>query len=125
MNEYYYEITHENFDGTSWSLKFKNVIKYSKEEFQFISEKAIVSAFEKEFKREGYVFDDTIDKNDVLKFIESEGFSSINNEIISYCFAPDYHNFKAKNSDLIEWLDRNNANDVPKYLKDKNEQTSN
>lgn len=92
----------------------KNLLRKSS---NTIAEEAIVYALEKEFEKRQKAFISSISVEHVWEYLQSKGFVEPDKFTALYYFEPYWTNENIKSAKLREWIDRQDSNDVPDYMK--------
>ena len=113
-----YSISVGNPEGTDFTICFEHDKEFTKEEFDKISEDAIVYALEICLEKNHYTTLSQIDTQFIIEYMSTLKFSTIN-ETARYYLEPYWKKENIKSEKLRQWIDREDINDTPKYLKEE------
>jgi hypothetical protein len=113
----HYRISAGNPEGTDWSLDIDHEKEFTKEEFNIIAEEAIVYALEKDFEERKYAFVSSISYEQVWEYLKSKGFVEPDGITAQYYLEPYWGRESIKSPKLLEWINKNDSELPPDYMK--------
>lgn len=110
-----YSISVGNPEGTDFTICFIHDKEFTKDEFDKISEDALIYALEICLEKNRYVTISQINTQFIIEYMSTLKFSYVN-ETARYYLEPYWRNKDIKSEKLRQWVDRDNIKSVPQYL---------
>lgn len=110
-----YTISASNPENIDFQLEFAHEKEFSREEFNEISEEALVYAFEKTHEQTGHVFTASLSTEFITEYLKGKGFISTVTTA-TYDLEPYWGQESIKSKKLLEWINRD-GEDKPPYMK--------
>ena len=112
---YYYSVSAGTPEGTDFTLMVSHPEQYTNDTFCPICEDALIYALEESHKRGDHAWLSSIDRKDLVVYLERFGFSAIE-ESASYYLEPYFNIDKIKSEKLRQWIDRDGIDNAPAYF---------
>ena len=113
-----YTIAAGNPEGTDFSIDFLHKDKLTEEEFNKISEEAIVYALEEDYKKNNHAYISSLSCEYIIKYMEDKGFCAPERNIATYYLEPYWGMSSINSKKLLAWIDLKHVNgkECPEYM---------